>query len=411
MRATWHQFILTAIVPVGQALQVDYGLNTCPWHPLVSSFEQYMCAPQDITGHSMQDEATVQLREEAGFAGRNRWQSLPDCFDEYCVYTNNNFFGRGMSTVTTATNQARIAEIQIPETDIERHENVHAVDIHGKGKGLVATGPIAKGERIMAARPALLVHRDAFPELQPTDIYYLMDTAINSLPETRRESYLAQSAAMGGHKVTDILFTNSFQIALGDEDGFHYGNYPESSLLNHDCRPNLAFFVDKNLTHQTHAVRDIAAGEELTISYLDALQVRSARQERTRDSLGFACSCAQCALPKTDSDASDRRLLVIAQMESEMSDFNNKKIPPSMIEEYVALYRRERLEYKIAGAYTLAALNYNMVGKAGMAKKYARLSVEAGLLENGPDSTEVRQMQTLADDPRSHWSWNVKPHV
>lgn len=81
-----------------------------------------------------------------------------------------------------------------------------------------------------------------------------------------------------------------------------------------------------------------------------------------------------------------------------------------MIEEYLTLYRKERLEFKIAGAYTLAALNYNLFGKADMAKKYARLSVEAGLLESGPDSGDVRQMEILADNPKSHWSWNMKPH-
>jgi hypothetical protein len=81
-----------------------------------------------------------------------------------------------------------------------------------------------------------------------------------------------------------------------------------------------------------------------------------------------------------------------------------------MIEQLLALYKKERLEFKIAGAYTLAALSYNMFGKLGMARKYARQSVEAGLLESGPDALDVREMRDLADDPKSHWSWNMKPH-
>jgi uncharacterized protein (DUF849 family) len=129
-----------------------------------------------------------------------------------------------------------------------------------------------------------------------------------------------------------------------------------------------------------------------------------------RNSLGFSCGCSQCTLSKKESDASDDRLLSISRLERELSDFNSKTTSPATIEEYVALYRIERLEYKIAGAYTLAALNYNMLGKAGMAKKYARLSVEAGLLESGPDAADVGQMKNLADDPKSHWSWNVKLH-
>lgn len=81
-----------------------------------------------------------------------------------------------------------------------------------------------------------------------------------------------------------------------------------------------------------------------------------------------------------------------------------------MIKEYVSLYRKERLEYKMAEAYTLAALNYNLFGKADMVKKYALLAVEAGLIESGPDAADVQQMKIIADDPKSHWSWNMKPY-
>ncbi|KAK5628459.1 hypothetical protein RRF57_004174 [Xylaria bambusicola] len=172
----------------------------------------------------------------------------------------------------------------------------------------------------------------------------------------------------------------------------------------------MAFYVDKNLTHHTHAVRDIEPGEELTISYVDTLQIRSARQERMRNSLGFSCACPSCTRPKEESNASDNRIRVISRMESELSDFNSKTISPALIERYLSLYRTEGLDNNIAGAYTLAALNYNFFGNAGLAKKYAQLSAEAGRLENGPDAGDVREMITLANDPKSHWSWNVKPY-
>ncbi|KAI1744075.1 SET domain-containing protein [Xylaria scruposa] len=414
MRATYYHLLLAAIVPIGHTVQAYVNQNTCPWSLPSLFLEQYACTPVDITfpDSDLRDQANSHQRNDVGAPGSDIWNTLPDCFGEYCVYTNNNFLGKGISLITTAPNHARVAGLQVPETGLRSsYPKTRIVEIPGKGKGLIATRTIRRGERIMAARPALLVHRNAFRELRLEDIYYLMDTAIDKLPKPRKESYLAQAGTMGGHKITDILFTNSFQIALGDdEDSFHYGNFPDVSVLNHDCRPNLAFFVDQNLTHYTHAVRDIEPGEELTISYLDALQVRSVRQERTRSSLGFSCGCSHCTLSKKESDASDGRLITISQIESELSDFNSKKSSPAMIEKYVALYKKERLEFKIAGAYTLAALNYNLFGKADMAKKYARLSVEAGLLESGPNAADVQQMEMLADAPKSHWSWNMKPH-
>ncbi|GAP84811.2 putative het domain protein [Rosellinia necatrix] len=304
------------------------GQHTCSWGPLSLASEQYMCfpakgihAPQDVGdgGGSHRPNGTSNSGDD------NIWSASSDCFGEYCVYTNTKFFGNGISLVTTAPNHRRVSQIQVPELTLKsRHENIRTVEIPAKGRGLVATRTIRRGERIMAMGPALLVHRNAFRELEPDDLYYLMDMAVNSLPKSRKEGYLAQAGTMGGHKITDILFTNSFQIALGDPDGLHYGNFPEASLLNHDCRPNLAFFVDQNLTHHTHAMRDIGPGEELTISYLDALQLRSARQERTRNSLGFACGCSHCTMPREESDASDDRLRAISRIEESHWSWNIK---------------------------------------------------------------------------------------
>ncbi|KAI0537985.1 hypothetical protein GGR58DRAFT_469620 [Xylaria digitata] len=411
MRATPRCSLLIAALPVGNALQPYMSQNTCSWSGFPLAFEQ--CALGNIIG------SLVDIRGLGGHHDDNSvdderinvWRTSPDCFDEYCVYTNNAFLGEGISLITTASNYIRVAQIQIREAVLRSsYDKARIVEIPRKGKGLVATRAIRKGEAIMAARPALLVHRDAFSELPLEDMYYLMDVAVNNLPKPRKESYLAQAGTMGGHKITDILFTNSFQVAVGGYDGFHYGNFPEVSLLNHDCRPNLAFFIDQKLTHYTHAVRNIEPGEELTISYIDALQVRLVRQERTRNTLGFSCACSHCTLSKNDVDASDGRLLAMSRIEKELADFSSQASSPEMIEEYVNLYRTEGLEHNLAGAYTLAALNYNLFGKGDMAKKYAQLSVEAGLLESGPDAADVREMKILADYPESHWSWNMKPY-
>lgn len=170
------------------------------------------------------------------------------------------------------------------------------------------------------------------------------------------------------------------------------------------------FYIDKNLTHHTQAVRDIKPGEELTISYIDILQIRLLRQERTHNSLGFLCGCSQCSLSREESDASDARILAISRMESELSDLSGQgPSSPMMIEKYLALHKEERLDSKMAGAYALAALNYNMLGKAEMTKKYARLSVQIGvMLDSGAGDLDANAMSVLAEDPKSHWSWDMK---
>ncbi|KAK7907908.1 hypothetical protein PG985_015211 [Apiospora marii] len=171
---------------------------------------------------------------------------------------------------------------------------------------------------------------------------------------------------------------------------------------------NLVYYIDQNLTHRTHAVRDIQLGEELTISYLDSFRVRSVRQARARASWGFSCGCLQCSLPEAEAEASDARLFSIYQVENQLADLKNANVSTSTIEEFIALYKEERLDHKMADAYTLAALNYNTFGLEAKAKEYASLSLEQGLLEHGQDAADMEAMRILADQPRGHWTWNTR---
>ncbi|KAF3016754.1 SET domain-containing protein 5 [Neopestalotiopsis sp. 37M] len=226
------------------------------------------------------------------------------------------------------------------------------------------------------------------------------------LSEEKREKFLAQAGELGGHRILDIMFTNSFQINLGGHDGQHFGNFPDVSRFNHDCRPNVAFYIDGNLTHHTHAIRDIEPGEELTISYLDSFRAREVRQQRAHASWGFACTCSQCSLSKDEADVSDARLYSIYEVENLLADLGNGKVTAEMIERLIDLYKQERLHFKIADAYTLAALNYNILGMAEMAQKYAQLSIDQGILEHGPEAPDIEAMRLLLANPQGHWTYN-----
>ena len=69
------------------------------------------------------------------------------------------------------------------------------------------------------------------------------------------------------------------------------------SGLNHDCDPNSEPFKDeRDITGACTIVarRDIAAGEEITISYLDDDdKSRDERQDALAD-YGFVCRCDRC---------------------------------------------------------------------------------------------------------------------
>lgn len=92
------------------------------------------------------------------------------------------------------------------------------------------------------------------------------------------------------------------------------GLFPTGSRYNHDCTPNASGFVTYNpradtlakyleprhSVFQVHALKDISAGEEVTISYITGMDQQSAYLDR-KDILlkkGFTCQCNTCLADK-----------------------------------------------------------------------------------------------------------------
>jgi len=65
------------------------------------------------------------------------------------------------------------------------------------------------------------------------------------------------------------------------------------SHLNHSCSPNIILVLDKR-TVSLRSLRDIAAGEELTISYIDNTNPSWYRQQELRKRYFFNCHCEAC---------------------------------------------------------------------------------------------------------------------
>lgn len=92
---------------------------------------------------------------------------------------------------------------------------------------------------------------------------------------------------------------NSFGIRAGGDDGeeyMGYSLYPEASYFNHSCAPNIS---KKRVGRQWEfkIAREVAAGEELCITYLGGdekdLTVKE-RRDRLKGVWGFECMCQRC---------------------------------------------------------------------------------------------------------------------
>jgi hypothetical protein len=72
------------------------------------------------------------------------------------------------------------------------------------------------------------------------------------------------------------------------------------------------------------------------------------------------------------------------------------------------LYEMEKLYGSMHDAYTLAALEYNGVGDAWTAVKYARLGLEFALPMLGEGDEHVDALRQFVRDPRGHWTWRKR---
>lgn len=96
---------------------------------------------------------------------------------------------------------------------------------------------------------------------------------------------------------------NAFGINAGTNDEEHeeymgYAVFPNASYFNHSCEPNLKK-QRVGRTWQFRAIRDIAAGEEICITYLGGAEKEldtTQRQQRLKEVWGFHCGCDKCKL-------------------------------------------------------------------------------------------------------------------
>lgn len=421
MRTRWTCAIGLSLGPLANALihqQVALDSSNVCWWGFV---------PPDLVCPVLRRQNITEIVHKIS----GEWDGGRDCEGEFCLYSNWGFAGgRGISIITTDVNYQRVKAVgsllqqyEVSFDDDPAKLPFHVAHVKGKGDGLLANATLHRGDPIMGHTPVLLVHRAFREDLPPSRQHTLLDAAVDALPPLTAKLFLGQAAhhdpLQHDHRVAAILATNAFQVNLNqahdvvdDGSGHHYGAFPEAAKMNHDCRPNAVFYVDPaTLMHVTTAVREIAPGEELTLSYLDPFATHRERQERARAALGFGCGCSLCASSSASEDAladSETRLGEIQWIEAKLQDTDSTEASTGLITYLLGLYENERLHCCLGGAYTLAAMNFNMFGYAKQAAGYAELAIEALRIEKGEGAPDIKAMENLKADPKRHFTWNAR---
>ncbi|KAI0042507.1 SET domain-containing protein [Auriscalpium vulgare] len=119
-------------------------------------------------------------------------------------------------------------------------------------------------------------------------------------PKTRRLFFaLHRGPHAAQSPETAITKTNAFRInRIPGCIGPCSGIFNDISRINHSCMPNAMYYwIPESLTGEVRALRRIAPGEEITISYLELSASYEERREDLRERYGFACTCTSCSLP------------------------------------------------------------------------------------------------------------------
>ncbi|KAI3395902.1 hypothetical protein diail_687 [Diaporthe ilicicola] len=448
------------------------SVNSCAASPLLqvqgaSQNKERQCSRNAADNTTTKSSPTPDVPQDEDDTSGG-WTGPHACAGDYCVYAHPTFAaGRGIALITTPESAQALANLPVfselaspaaAEAFIEsaginvRSPAAEVRHIPGKGRGLAAARPMHRGTQVMAYTPALVLHRSLVDDLGRADQLRLLRDAVARLPtSTTRAAFwrqLGQTHAEGDDDILDIVMNNSFNLPLlpGSGLGPFIGNFPEVSMYNHDCRPNVAFHLDHGIIHRTTAAAGgsgVPAGHELSISYVDGFRVRGVRRARTLRNWGFACACAQCSLPGALANASDNRLYRLYEVEKSLlllSGGDKPQAAPGEKRErkggrggkeeeaeqqqqaaayetrtldsvalLLSLYEQERLlEAHGSSAYRAAALNYNAFRRPEGAVRYALLALEQFVVEEGASSAGVRDMVALLEDPEGHWSWSVR---
>ncbi|EOA86973.1 uncharacterized protein SETTUDRAFT_171272 [Exserohilum turcica Et28A] len=344
------------------------------------------------------------------------WSHKPVCVSgkekkDYCTHTTAGLRdGHGLSIIATPRAADEIS-VALPSGKNKLSHSRRGLEVRlvpGKGKGLFTTKSIAKGETILLD-PARIIASSLFPrQVSRAQGKTLFSSAIDRLPGRDREAVAALDQSLGGTQIEDIVKTNAFacKLADGNVDGAYMCVFPSVSRINHACQPNAhARFIPRALSMEVKAKRDIAAGEEINISYGRIDLSYDERQELYKDGWNFACTCSLCSASRYEIDGSDRRRVRFARLRQMLKNLTADTYDAHQVLEWetevMAIAQSEGLEVLLAEDYERLAYVYVGQGMLKDARRWAEKAKQSLLdwdVADGGPEVEMRRVNELLSE-------------
>lgn len=379
--------------------------NECRWTP----------ASQRLLVEKPASCPLEEVRQPIQSENHSIWSAMPYCIEkpgwEFCAHTTKKFRGHGLSIIANPTAAKAASEAFEPARKAPHYSPdsiVEVRDIPGKGKGLVAKRRIKKGRIIMLDSPALVVSSKLPLLASSSEGLQLLSTAVEALPKADRDRVYALDKSMGGAGVDDILKTNSFACQYHD-GGVGEGYmclFPSVSRINHACRPNAyARFAPRTLLMEIKALRDIAPGEEISISYGTINKLHAERQKLYKEGWSFTCTCDMCTADSYAIAGSDQRRTRFSQLREKLNAVTAETYDAQQIiaweKEVIELSDKEGYEVLIAEEFERMAYVYQGLGKLKEARSWAQKAkdnVLAWIATDGGANNELERVESLLNE-------------
>ncbi|KAI0965166.1 hypothetical protein F4678DRAFT_453665, partial [Xylaria arbuscula] len=280
-----------------------------------------------------------------------------------------------------------------------------AIEIPGKGRGLVAKCNIKSGTRILCEKPVFTLHNEP-----PGPLHRAAASKLSSLAKEEQRQFLSlHNNFPDQYAFAGIVKTNALPCGPGARTG---GVYLQISRINHSCLPNCSnSWNDETNCETIHAIKDILAGEELTISY-DLGDTASLRQARLQSNFGFNCQCELCTLPPEELQTSDRRRRQIQQLDQKIGDGSAMMTKPLVsLQASQALLKVLIEEYGSHDMPLIPRVYYDAFqivishGDQARAKVFAERSYKTRVACEGEDSPASKKAKALMQNPSSHYGF------
>ena len=272
-----------------------------------------------------------------------------------------------------------------------------------KGQGLIATQIIPKGTRILSEKPIFTISGIG----NSLDlINQRIATELKQVSKYNQRAFLSLHNNFRGSLAPFLGIVKTNALPLGS-DATESGLFLQASRINHACLPNCQHTWNASIGEETiHTVREIAQGEEMTISYSHTGPSKS-RRGHLQKNFGFDCTCTLCSLPAAERVISDNRLEEVQHLDDVIGDGAHLMLHPQQhlqkVHTLVRILEAEHIsDARLPRAYYDAFQTVIAHGDQARAKIFAERAYAARLDCEGEDSPGTVQMRLLAENPKSH---------